>query len=208
MEQLLDAFLASCGDLAPAVFAVKYPHPFLVREIMTGDQTRKLTREEIEAQAQRIRRLGTRGSGYVLSQYGALSVESLLRDVTVAGTQELKTHITPIAPQAGKSWPLSFGAGPGADVIVVAKGVAPIVLTVAPGPEESFEITPAVEGIWYDEQPREPGASFALEEGLILQLSADTSFQTFTPSGLALLLAFRVALLAAKARAPRLESGT
>jgi hypothetical protein len=202
MEQLLETFLAGCGDQTPGPFAARHPYPFLVRDLVTGDQTRKLTKAEIEQQAERIRRMGTRGQGYVLSQYGAMSVESLLRDVTVAGTTELKTHVVAIRPAAGKSWPVKFGAGPGTDVAVAAKGLAPVAFSVAQGPEGSFTITPAVEGVWYDDQPRAPGESFPLEEGLILQVSADASFQTFSPSGLALLLAFRATLLAAKAWAP------
>ena len=202
MEELLEKFLATCGDQAPGPFAARHPHPFLVRDVMTGDQTRKLTRQEIEAQSERLRRMGSGGQGYVLSQYGAMSVESLLRDVTVAGSTELKTHVVPLRPPAGKGWPVTFGAGPGADVAVPVKGLGPIVFEVAAGPEGTFEIIPQVEGVWYDDQPRPAGASFRIEEGLILQLTADTSFQTFSPSGLALLLAFRATLLGAKARAP------
>ncbi len=207
MEELLETFLASCGDQAPGPFAARHPYPFFVRDLVTGDQTRKLTRQEIEAQAERIRRMGSKGQGYVLSQYGAMSVESLLRDVTVAGTTELKTHVVAIRPPVGKSWPVSFGAGPGADVAVAARGLVPVALSVATGPEGSFAITPGIEGIWYDDQPRAPGESFPLEEGQILQVSADASFQTFSASGLALLLAFRATLLAAKAWAPEPGAG-
>jgi hypothetical protein len=195
VEQLLDEFVQKCGDRAPAAFAARFPHPFFLRELQTGQATRKLTKEEIDAQAERIRRMSVRGTYYVLSQYGAGSVESLLRDVTVAGTTQMETHV--IALAATRAWPVSFGSA--ADVSI--PNLEPIELYVAPGADETFTITPKVE-LWYDDQPSVPGEPFTIEDGLLLQLTAETAFQTFTPTGLAHLLAFRTSLLAAKAKAP------
>jgi hypothetical protein len=202
-EVPLDQFLASCGDRTPHVFAMSHPSPFLLRDVLVGAETRKLSKEELQQQAERFRRITAHrgGAGYVLSQYGAPNIESLLRDVAVAGQQALETHVTPL--RGAHAGPVTVGSGWDAVIVLPEKGGVPALAFTVAAAEGGFALTATADGIWYRGEPLAQGESAPLEEGQWLHLGAGADFQTFTPSGLALYAAFRARVSEAQARAGR-----
>jgi hypothetical protein len=200
MEEPLDTFLAKCGDPTIEFFRVRFPHPFLFRELPLGAESRKPTSEEIQERTNRFARImKSGGAGDVLSEYGAPNVRSLLGDVSVAAARTVEQRVVRLV-RRDRGWPVTIGRGPGADLVLGTEPVAEVACSIEPTSHDASEFTIDVrgEGVGYDGERLPPGSRVRLEEGRVLELGPETSFHTFSSSGLVHFLAFRAALAAVK----------
>jgi hypothetical protein len=193
-EETLEAFLAACGAPTVENLGTQFRHPFLFREVLFGEESPRLTKEELSEREKRNDRLMGRGT------LGATSARSLLKDGVTGGPADLEARIVRVNSPDG-SWPVALGSGATAAVTIEGGDVPEVACYVESSPDGAeFTIVVESDGLWYGGERRAPGARVRLEEGLALQLGGDAIFQTFTSTGFAHFLAFRSAIKAAQAR--------
>lgn len=198
MEETLEAFLEECGKPTLETFSEKYVHSFLYREAFVGATTRKLTNEEIQQKTRRFEKLVGRHSGYVLMQCGYREMEGLLKEAVASGAQTIEPRIVRVrrpGASAGAVGAVYVGSGEKSDVKLDAPGIPPLAVLIAPTEDKKdFTITKQGGDVWYGGERMIEGRPVFLEEGLPLQLGAETTYQTFSPIGFLRYLSFRVRL--------------